>query len=104
VTMRISTESPEPSKVVTQQTSAEKTFVIRGLEGDRAAWHIILIQHEKLFALQQTSTEPFMQVEDFGRNIQFRDRAGRVRQASGYGTEPPEQLVSWIDEQYGEIL
>ena len=77
--------------------------MIRGLEGDRAAWHIILVQHEKLSALQQTSTEPFIEVDDFGRNILYRDRAGILRQASGYGAGPPEQLLRWIEENYGKM-
>ena len=88
---------------MTQQTSAECTFVIKGVDGDRAAWHIILVQHEKLFALQRTSLEPFIEVKDFGRNIHYRDETGTVRQASGYGPEPPEQLLQWIEKYYGKM-
>jgi hypothetical protein len=89
-------------EVVTKQTCNESVEEIRGKDGDRPAWHIILVSYEKHAVFRQKKTELWIQVEDFGRNIKYRDKAGVIFQASGYGTGPPEQLTKWINENYGK--
>jgi hypothetical protein len=91
-------------EVITKQTCTEGIYVIRGKDGDRPAWHVILLSYDKHLALQQRILGSLIQVEEFGRNIGYRDKAGNVCQASGYGTKPPEQFKKWIDEQYGKTL
>jgi hypothetical protein len=63
-----------------------------------------LRSYEKLADFQQKKNGPFIQVEDFGRNIEYRNKAGVVCQASGYGMAPPEELMKWINENYGKGL
>jgi hypothetical protein len=89
-------------EVITRQTCSESIDIMRGKDGDRSAWHVILVSYEKLAALKQKNIRTMIQVEDFGRNIEYRDKAGVVCQASGYGTGPPEQLMKWINENYGK--
>jgi hypothetical protein len=75
---------------------------MRGKDGDRSAWHVILVSYDKHADFKQNKTGPLIKVEDFGRNIIYRDNAGIICQASGYGTGPPEQLMKWINENYGK--
>jgi hypothetical protein len=75
---------------------------MRGKDGDRSAWHVILVSYDKYADFKQNKTGPLIKVEDFGRNIIYRDNAGIICQASGYGTGPPEQLMKWINENYGK--
>ena len=88
--------------MITKQACNESVQVITGKDGERLAWHVILVFYEKLADFQQKRSRPFIQVEDFGRNIEYRNRAGVVCQASGYGAAPPEELMKWINENYGK--
>lgn len=89
-------------EVITKQTCSESVEVVRGKAGDRSAWHVILVSYEKHAVFKRMKTESSIQVDDVGRNIKYRDSAGVVCQASGYGTAPPEQLMKWINENYGK--
>jgi hypothetical protein len=89
-------------EVITRQTCSESVEEIKGKDGDRLAWHVILVPYKKYAIFKQKKAEPWIQIEDFGRNIKYRDKAGRIRQASGYGIGPPEQLMKWINENYGK--
>ncbi len=98
----IETSSLEPLQVITKQTCDENVRIMRGKDGDHAAWHSILVSSEKLMNIKQRQIGSFIQVEDFGRNIEYLNKAGVVCQASGYGTNPPDQLMKWINENYGK--
>jgi len=89
-------------EVITKQTCNESVEVVKGKDGDRSAWHVILLSYEKQAIFKQKKIEPWIKIEDFGRNIKYRDKAGVICQASGYGTEPSEQLMKWINENYGK--
>jgi hypothetical protein len=91
----------KPIEVITKQTCNESVQIFRGKDGDRLAWHVILVLYEKLANFKQKKSGSFIQVEDFGRNIEYRNKAGVVCQASGYDTAPPEELMKWINENYG---
>jgi hypothetical protein len=88
--------------VITRQSCSESVEEIKGKDGDLPAWHIILVPYEKQAAFKRTRTEPWIRINDFGCNIRYRDKAGAIRQASGFGTAPPEQLMKWINENYGK--
>ena len=89
-------------EVITQQTCSESVKIIKGKVGDRPAWHVILVPYERQASFEQRTRESWIQVDEVGRNIRYRDQGGAMRQASGYGTEPPEQLMKWINENYGK--
>jgi hypothetical protein len=89
-------------EVITKQTYRECVEIIRGKDGDRSAWHVILVSYNRHAVFKQKKSEPLINVEDFGRNIKYRDRAGVICQASGYGTGPPEELMKWINKNYGK--
>jgi hypothetical protein len=88
-------------EVLTKQAYNEFLYPIRGLDGDRPAWHIILVPYEKLTDLQHKQTGEALQIKEFGRNIHYRDTAGSIHQASGYGPKPPEALMQWLEGNYG---
>ncbi len=88
--------------MITRQSCNESVEQIKGKDGDRPAWHIILVASEKQAAFKQKKKEAWIQTSHLGCNIRYRDKSGTIRQASGYGTEPPEQLMKWINENYGK--
>ena len=90
--------------MITQQAYNEFVYTIHGLDGDRPAWHSILARQEKLIDLKDKSTGENLRVDEFGRNIHYRDTAGRAHQASGYGPKPPEALSQWLTENYGRDI
>ncbi|CAF1133487.1 unnamed protein product [Adineta ricciae] len=90
----------EPIEVLTRQKCDESVYVLNGKDGDQPAWHIILISYEKYINLDSRNIGPYIRVEDLGRNIQYRNKAGEICQASGYGLHPPEKLMKWINENY----
>ena len=94
--------SSDPSEVITLQQCDECIEIIRGKDGERPVWHIILVPLAKDGIFKQKKTETWIQIDDFGRNIRYRDRTGTMRQASGYGYSPAEQLIKWINENYGK--
>jgi len=89
-------------EVITKQTYRECVEIMRGKDGDLPAWHVILVSYEKHADFKRNRTGRLIKVEDFGRNIEYRDHAGVICQASGYGAGPPEQLMKWINENYGK--
>ena len=88
-------------EVLTKQAYNEVLYTIRGLDGDRPAWHIVLARYEKLIDLQHKQIEDVLVTNELGRNIRYRDTAGTEHQASGYGAKPPEVLMQWLEENYG---
>ena len=92
----------EPIEVLTRQKCDESVYVLNGKDGDQPAWHIILISYEKCMNLDPRNIGPYIRVEDLGRNIQYRNKAGETIQASGYGLHPPDKLMKWMNENYGK--
>ena len=93
----------EPSEVITKQSCNESVEVVKGKDDEgRPFWHIILVPFEKQANFKEKEKLPTFRITDFGCHIRYRDKAGILRQTSGYGTEPPEKLMKWINENYGK--
>lgn len=88
-------------EVTTKQAYNEVLYTIRGLDGDRPAWHVVLARYEKMTDLQHKQLGDVLVTNELGRNIHYRDTAGTDHQASGYGTKPPEALMQWLEANYG---
>lgn len=88
--------------MITLQQYDECIEIIRGKDGERRVWHIILVPLKNDAIFKQKKTETWIQIDDFGRNIRYCDRTGTMRQASGYGDNPPESLLKWINDNYGK--
>ena len=90
-------------EILTQQSYDESLYVVRGSDQNRLAWHVVLATMKILHESQSQPTVYVMEVDQLGRNIFYRDIHGKVRQASGFGPEPPESLMSWLNDNYGQF-
>ena len=88
--------------MISQQSCNDSVEEVKGKDGDRPVWHLILVSCDKLAAFKEKKKDAWIQISDFGYNILYRDKAGAIRQASGYGTGPPAGLLKWINENYGK--
>lgn len=79
----------------------ETVFTIRGKDGGRAAWHIIRVKCHQRKALKSQRIGTNLDVNDFGDIIKYRDERGSVKNASGWGENPPKHLLSWLEDQFG---
>ena len=88
-------------QVVTKQECAESLFLVRGRDSGRPGWHYILVPYDNLARLRSQTRGSTIDVIHFGRILQYRDEGGQIRNASGWGDHPPEELSTWLGNNYG---
>ena len=91
-----------PEGLITEAEIDDSPFIIRGTDGGRAAWHVILVPIDKFAALQAQGSGSNFNVTEFGQIIQYRNHQGEIKSLSGWGKGPPQMIETWIDNNYGQ--
>jgi len=76
--------------------------IIRGKGRFSPAWHYILVPAHNLADLKAQELGITLDVTKFGSIIKYRNNRGEVKPMSGWGTDPPKMIATWIDEHYGK--
>jgi tetratricopeptide (TPR) repeat protein len=77
-----------------RKTAAEEgalIYLVRGKDEGREAWHLVKIARSKLAAFKQELQTRSLDVSEYGDIIR-----------SGWGKDPPEEVMKELTEQYGE--
>jgi len=80
----------------------ERLYIIRGKDQGRPAWHYILVPVNKVADLKAQKPGGTIDVTKFGNIIEYRDKQGKIKPMSGWGTNPPKMIETWIENQYSE--
>lgn len=89
---------------VTKMRIGESIFLVRGKDNQRPAWHYILVYRNLILNLRALKPQSNINVIDYGRFVRYIDANGSIRQASGWGVDPPKELTDFLDEYYGEKM
>jgi hypothetical protein len=92
----------KPEGIITQQAIHESPYIIRGRDKGIPAWHYILVPVNKLADLKAQRPGADLDVRDFGRLIQYRNKSGTTLQMSGWGRYPSKMIETWVDKHYGQ--
>ncbi len=76
--------------------------IILGKNQGSPAWFYILVPAHKLADLKAQQVGTRLDVTQFGSMIKYRNKRGEVKPMSGWGTDPPKMIETWIDEHYGK--
>lgn len=91
-------------QVITEQTSSEHLYLLHTKDNGRDACHYILVPYDKMSSIKKYEKGENVNIRNCYRTIEYRDEKGRVRRASIYGRQPPENLATWINQQYGKLF
>lgn len=72
-----------------QESVGDRVYLVRGKDGGRPAWHYVMIDPLKLEVFKQNLATRSLDVSDYG-----------VILYSGWGEDPPDQIVETIRETY----
>lgn len=75
--------------MIKPQQLRNNLFIVRGKDSGLAAWHILLVDKLKLILFERAVATGTLDVADFGQVLK-----------SGWGENPPEDVVEKIKEQY----
>ncbi len=91
-------------EIVTKQKCNEHMYLLRNKDGEREAWHYLLVLYDKIPIIKDFERGKKVDLRNCYRYIEYRNEQGMVKRASGFGTDPPLRLVEWIQEIYGEKI
>lgn len=72
-----------------QNSLGDLVYLVRGKDGGKPAWHYVLIDRVKLPLFKQQLKTGSLDVSEYGKILY-----------SGWGQDPPEEIVNKIKEQY----
>jgi len=90
-----------PIDAITKQKFTESLYIIRGKDQGLAAWHYILVSIENVSSLRNQLPGETIDITKFGRLVIYKTKLSDNKQASGWGTDPPQMFKTWIEDQYG---
>lgn len=93
-----------PIETVTKQNFTESLYIIRGKDQGLSAWHYILVPIQNTVALRNQTPGETIDVTKFGRVVFYKNKLQAEKQASGWGTDPPQMFKTWIEDQYGRKI
>jgi hypothetical protein len=73
-----------------QGSLGDLVYLVRGKDAGRSAWHYVLIDRMKLPLFKQKLKTGSLDVSEYGKILY-----------SGWGENPPEEIVEEIKKQYG---
>jgi hypothetical protein len=74
-----------------RRSSGELVYVVRGKDEGKAAWHYVLVDRVKLPVFLKKADGGPIDVSQYGKILY-----------SGWGENPPEDIVQKIKDEYGE--
>lgn len=74
----------------TRRSRADLIYLVRGKDRERAAWHYVLVDKDKREMFLAKSRTRAMDVADYGEILY-----------SGWGENPPQEIVDKINEEFG---
>ncbi len=89
----IKKQSTGYNKVVKKKTLKAlegKIYLVRGKDGNRPAWHYILVPKDKEIELKKQKAGTNIDVADYGKIVK-----------SGWGEDPSDEIKREIEEEYG---
>ncbi|CAF4843076.1 unnamed protein product [Rotaria sp. Silwood1] len=89
-----------PKAIITEQTFIDSVFIIRGKNRGRPAWHYLLVPVNKVTDLKAQKSGANIDITKFGRLIEYLNNRDKVITLSGWGTDPPGIIQTWISEHY----
>jgi hypothetical protein len=89
-------------RILTEQKLGDKSFLIRGRDGGRPAWHYILVPASNCASLKAIKAGSNIDVTDHGRIIQYINNRGETISMSGWGTDPNKDIIEWMVGHYGK--
>jgi hypothetical protein len=89
-------------QVITEQTCSEHLYLLRTKEDDKDVCHYILVPYDKISVIKKYENGENISLKNCYRSIEYRDEGGKVRRAATFGQYPPENVSTWINEQYGK--
>jgi hypothetical protein len=99
--LQTSSTQGKTKQPITKQTCAESTYIIRGKDKGRSAWHYILVPYDQIAYMNGHRIGDTLDITKFGRVIEYRDEQGTLHPLSGWGQDPPEETQKWIEAEYG---
>jgi hypothetical protein len=91
-------------EAVTKQKCYEDMYLLRNKDGEREAWHYLLVSYDKISVIKDFERGRKVDLSNCCRYIEYRNEQGVVKRASGFGTDPPVHLVEWVYQNYGEEI
>jgi len=91
-------------QVITEQTCSEHLYLLHSKEDDRDVCHYILVPYDKMSIIKKYEKGENISIKNCYRIIEYRDEKGKVRRASAFGRQPPENLSTWINNHYGKLF
>ena len=89
-------------EVITKQKCHEHVYLLRYKYEERDAWYYLLTPYDKLPLIKKYEKGERVDLNGCYRPIEYRDEHGEIRRASGYGKDPPNQMIDWIKHHYGK--
>ncbi len=90
-------------ELVTQQKCDECMYLLHSKDGEREAWHYLLILYDKMLLIREHERGKNVDLKKCYRHIEYRNEKGTVKRASGFGRDPPVHISEWIKQNYGRI-
>jgi hypothetical protein len=91
-----------PMIAITKQRLDKVLFLFCGERQGILLWHYILLPIRKRTQLLAQPTGTPIDLAEYGRLVEYYDKQGKIRTASGQRTlNPPKMIETWIWKQYG---
>jgi hypothetical protein len=91
-----------PMIAITKQRLDEFLFLFHSERQEISLWHYILRPIRKRTQLPAQPVGMPIDLAEYGRSVEYYDKQGKIRTASGQGTlNPPKMIETWIRNQYG---
>ncbi|MDR2831646.1 MAG: hypothetical protein LBV62_01895 [Rickettsiales bacterium] len=74
----------------TRRSRSDLIYLVRGKDREKSAWHYVLVDKEKREMFLTRSRTGSMDVADYGEILY-----------SGWGEDPPQEIVDKINEEFG---
>ena len=98
--IRCRSKSSEPCDITSLQMKWENrlfkgrfVYLVRGKDGDKPAWHYVLVDEDKLGDFKTKVATGTIDVADYGKVL-----------CSGFGKDPPEEKKKIIDMQFAQYI
>ncbi|CAF3023812.1 unnamed protein product [Rotaria sp. Silwood2] len=88
-----------PKAIITEQTFIDSVYIIRGKDKGRPAWHYLMVPINKVADLKTYPPQITIDINKYGRQVKYLNNRDETKHMSGWGTDPPIIIQTWIQEQ-----